>query len=127
MQTQSQKNTEVKSMQMSGEMDTCIQNCWDCYRICSQLLSHCLEKGGKHADPQHIKLLGECAKICNLSADFMLHKSDYQAAICEVCAEICIACAESCEAIADDEMMKKCVDACRKCASSCEQMAQSKH
>lgn len=127
MQTQSQKSTEVKSMEMSGEMETCIQNCLDGYKICSQLLSHCLEKGGKHADPQHIKLLLDCATICEVSADFMLRNSDRHSSICEVCAEICIACAESCEAIADDAMMKKCVDACRKCASSCEQMAHSKH
>lgn len=127
MQTQSQKSTEIKSMEMSGEMEACIQNCLDCYKICSQLLSHCLEKGGKHADPQHIKLLEDCAKICNISADFMLRNSAYYSSLCEVCAEICIACAESCEAIADDEMMKQCVDICKKCASSCEKMAHSKH
>ena len=127
MHTQNQKNTEIKLMGMSSEMDSCIRNCWECYQVCSQLLSYCLEKGGKHADPQLIKLLGECAKICNVSADFMLHKSDYHSSICEVCAEICNACAVSCEAIADDEMMKKCVDACRKCAGSCEKMGQSKH
>ena len=112
---------------MSSEMETCIQNCLDCYQVCSQLLSHCLEKGVKRAESQHIKLLGDCATICNLSADFMLRDSEYHSSTCEVCAEICIACAESCEAIADDEMIKKYVHACRKCASSCEKMAQSKH
>lgn len=123
MQTQDQKSIEGKSIGMSGSMEACIQICWDCYKICSQILSHCLEKGGKHADPKHIKLLADCARICDLSADFMLRHSDYHTSTCEVCVEICTACAESCKAIADDELMRTCVDVCRKCASTCEEMA----
>ncbi len=127
MQTQNQKSNEMKPMQMSGEMEICIQNCLDCYKICSQLLSHCLEKGGKHAESRHIKLVQDCAKICNLSAEFMLRNSVYHSSTCGVCAEICIACAESCAAFSDDEMMMKCSEACRKCATSCEKMGQAKH
>lgn len=123
MQTENQKNTDKKWMGASPSLEACIQNCLDCFQICSHTLVHCLEKGGKHADPKHIKLLGDCAKICNLSADFMIHHSDYHSSTCKVCAEICTACAESCEAFADDEMMKECAEICRKCATSCEEMA----
>lgn len=127
MQTQSQKSTQSKSTDMTGAMEVCIQNCLDCYKICSQMLIHCLEKGGEHAEAQHIKLLEDCAKICNLSADFMLRSSEFHSSICGECAEICTACAESCEAFADDEKMKNCAAVCRKCASSCDEMAQGKH
>lgn len=127
MQMQSQKSTESKTTGMSGAMEACIQDCLDGYKICSQMLIHCLEKGGEHAESQHIKLLEDCAKICNLSADFMLRNSEYHSSTCGECAEICTACAESCEAFADDEKMKKGAVVCRKCASSCDEMAKGKY
>lgn len=109
---------------MPSAMQECIQNCTQCFQVCSHVIDHCLRKGGKHADPQHIKLLSDCAKICHLSADFMIRVSDYHAATCGVCAEICNTCAESCEAIADgDEPMQVCASICRKCADSCEEMS----
>ena len=124
MQTQTNTSTQGKWMDMPSSMQTCIQNCLDCFQECSHLIDHCLQKGGIHADPKHIKLLNDCAKICNLSADFMLRHSDYHDVTCKSCAEICIACAESCEAMAEqDEMMKACAQVCRKCAASCEEMS----
>lgn len=124
MQTESQQSTNKKWMTHADpSMQSCIQNCLDCFQICSHVLNHCLEKGGKHAAPKQIKLLGDCAKICNLSADFMISNSDYHSSTCKVCAEICIACAVSCETFAGDEIMKTCADICRKCAASCEEMA----
>lgn len=122
MQTQNQKSTEKMSMGLSTSIESCIKSCLETYKISSSLLSHCLEKGGKHADPKHIKLLGDCARICNLSADFMIRQSDFYTSTCKVCAEVCTQCALSCESIADDEMMRACVEACRKCATSCEEM-----
>lgn len=123
MQTQSQISSDRKWMGVPSSMQICIQNCLDCFQVCSQTLTYCLEKSGKHAESQHIKLLGDCARICNLSADFMIRHSDYHASSCEVCAEICTACAISCDSFSDDEMMKACADICRKCAASCEDMA----
>lgn len=111
-------------MKMPTAMQECIQNCIDCFQVCSHMIEHCLQKGGKHASPQHIKLLDDCAKICNLSADFMIRNSDFHASTCQACAEICKACAEDCESLAsDDQMMKACAEVCRKCASSCEEMS----
>jgi hypothetical protein len=108
---------------MTDEMQMCIQNCTLCYQTCSQLIAHCLEKGGEQARKEHIQILIDCAEACAVSADFMLRKSDLHSRTCGVCAEACLACAESCEAIADDVMMKNCIEVCRRCADSCQKMA----
>ena len=110
--------------EISGEMRACIDNCNSCHAICVEMISHCLSIGGDHADPQHIKLLQDCAQICMTSADFMLRTSEFHPQTCAVCADICIACAESCESLAEGgDLMQVCADMCRRCAESCRSMA----
>lgn len=82
--------------------------------------THCLEVGGPHAAPDHIRIMLDCAQICMASADFMLRGSAHHADICRVCADICEACARSCEPL---DGMEDCVAACRACAESCRAMA----
>jgi hypothetical protein len=108
---------------VSDDMQLCIQNCLMCHQSCEQMIAHCLNKGGRHATPNHIRLLQDCADICEMSADFMLRGSPFHSRTCGVCAEICRACASDCDAIADDDMMKACAEMCRRCADSCESMA----
>jgi hypothetical protein len=109
----------------SAQMQECIDNCQRCHAICVETTTHCLEKGGRHAEAGHIRLLLDCAQICATSADFMLRGSDLHARTCGVCAEVCARCAESCERMADDEMMRRCAEECRRCAESCRKMAQA--
>ena len=109
---------------MADEVQKCIQSCTACHQVCLQAISHCLEKGGEHASPTHIRTLEDCAEICSVSANFMMRGSDLHPAICGACAEACLACADSCEKIADsDEMMKACANICRLCAESCQKMS----
>ena len=103
-------------------MDKAIQSAAECHRICLETITHCMNMGGEHADPKHLQLLMDCAKICALSVDFMARGSDFHKEICRICADICEACAESCEAL-DGEEMQRCADACRKCAEECRAMA----
>lgn len=106
------------------EMERCVQNCLDCYRLCMETVAHCLRMGGEHASPEHIGQLLDCAALCRTAAELMLRGSSLHPATCGVCAEACRACAESCERIAgDDELMRRCAEACRRCADSCGRMA----
>ena len=101
-------------------MESCIAQCLECYRVCSQMaLNHCLERGGRHVEPHHFRLMINCAQICRTAADFMLAGSELHVRVCAVCAEVCEACAESCEELD----MPQCVEACHLCADSCRQMA----
>lgn len=107
-----------------AEMRKCIDDCVECYRICAETTSHCLQLGGKHADAVHIRLLLGCADVCNTSATSMLLGSESSAQICAVCAEVCENCAQSCAQLAgDDDLVKRCADVCRRCVSSCRDMS----
>jgi hypothetical protein len=104
-------------------MQDCITNCLDCHSVCLATLSHCLEKGGDHAEASHIRLMQDCAQICITSADFMLRASPLHPMTCRICAEICELCADDCSRLADDETMVLCAETCRRCAQSCAEMA----
>lgn len=108
---------------LSDEMQACIENCMSCHQICVVTLSHCIEKGGRHAEAAHLKSLIDCAQICTTSADFMSRNSYIHPLVCGACAEACLTCAQSCELFAEDNA---CAEMCRRCADSCKQMA-TKH
>ncbi len=59
--------------QISHDMQACIDECLRCYQTCLGMASnHCLPTGGKHAEPEHLRLMLACAEICRTSAHFML-------------------------------------------------------
>lgn len=109
---------------MNEQMQSCIQECLDCHRACLETVTHCLEKGGRHAEPDHIRLLMDCAEICQTSANFMLRGSDLHPMTCEVCAEVCAECADDCERFDGDAQMQNCAAACRSCSEMCQTMAE---
>jgi hypothetical protein len=107
------------------EMDRCIKNCLECYQVCEETANHCLMMGGKHTEVVHIRLLLDCATLCNASAKLMIHNSDFHSDECKVCAEICNRCAESCKKIGNDAQMQSCIEICLRCAESCHEMAKA--
>jgi hypothetical protein len=107
-----------------AEMQQCIQNCQDCHGVCLSTVTHCLQRGGRHAEASHVGLLLDCAEICQTSANFMLRNSQLHTRTCAVCAEVCERCAEDCARFSDDEQMQQCAQMCRQCAESCRRMAQ---
>ncbi len=106
----------------SEEVKECIQDCLDCFRTCTETSVKCLKIGGKHAEKEHITLILDCARICSLSADFMLRNSLYYPQTCGITADICDECADTCDRFKDD-FMKQCTSVCRRCAESCREMA----
>lgn len=107
--------------QMKPEMKACLDACQSCHVTClSMVMNHCLEAGGAHVAPAHVKIMLDCAQICATSVDFMARGSEHHRHICRECAEICRACAASCEKL---DGMEDCVAACLRCAEACEKMA----
>ena len=50
---------------ISAEMQACMDACHHCHVTClSMTTQHCLEVGGAHAAPDHIKIMLDCAQIC---------------------------------------------------------------
>src|SRR5262245_59096909 len=81
-----------------------IRNTQDCEAICGQTVQYCLEMGGEHAPPAHIKLLLDCADICAATKNILLRGSHQQ--VLEACATLCELCAASCEKFVGDPQMK---------------------
>ena len=115
------------STQHGGDMERCIQACLECHAICVSSVPHCLKKGGKHAEPNHVRLLADCAQICITSADFMLRGSPLHAHTCAACAAVCAECAAECDKMGEDPMMQRCAESCRRCAESCKRMGMGAH
>ena len=115
--------TQTQHQHTAQEMRACIANCLNCHSTCMATITHCLQKGGQHAAVAHIRLMMDCAEICQISANFMLRGSDMHSRTCGVCAEICERCAQDCERLGDDAHMRACAEACRRCADSCRNMA----
>ncbi len=109
---------------MNEKMQSCIQECLGCHSICLQTAVHCLQKGGEHAQADHIRLLLDCAEICQTSANFMLRGSELHTLTCDICEEVCTQCGESCEQFGGDTEMQNCAQTCRRCAESCQAMAE---
>lgn len=107
----------------TAEMDRCIEACQSCHETCLESITHCLHLGGKHADPAHISMLMDCARICIADAEFMMMNSPLHGDVCAACAAVCDACADSCARLADERQMQLCADQCRRCAELCRAMA----
>lgn len=115
----------AQTISMTPEIRECIETCNTCHNICLEAVTYCLGMGGPHAEQNHIRLLTDCAEICQTSADFMLRGSDLHTRTCKVCEEVCRLCADDCERFRDDETMRRCAEICRQCAESCGKMAAS--
>ena len=50
---------------MDEEMRRCIDECLSCHRVCVTMVSqHCLDVGGQHVGPRHVRLMLACGEIC---------------------------------------------------------------
>ena len=102
------------------DLATCIANCTHCHQTCVTAAAEW--QGGEGGERTRLlRLILDCAEICQTSADFMLRRSDLHPLVCALCAEICRRCADACARI-EGEPMQGCAEACRRCAKSCEEM-----
>ncbi len=100
----------------------CIEECLRCYKAClGSAMTHCLQRGGDHTEPQHFRLMMACAEMCRASAHIMLLNSPFHRHACRGCAEICEQCAHNCDRLGD---MQECAEACRRCAECCWKMVE---
>lgn len=109
----------------SSQIEETMRALRHCHQTClGMAMTHCLEMGGAHARPQHLRLMMDCAQICATTADFLARKSQFHNHMCGFCADVCETCATDCENIGD---MRASVDACRACVAACRQAARLDH
>lgn len=105
---------------LSPDLAACIEDCQKCHLVCLNMATgHCLVKGGRHTEPEHLRTLLVCAEVCRTAAYVMITGSGLHRQVCAVCADTCDACISSCRDLDD---MKECINACEKCKNSCEKM-----
>lgn len=103
------------------DMLECARRCGECHRLCVEALRHFLALGGAHAEPAVVRLLLDCAQICNTNQDFVLRQSPLLARTCRLCAEVCADCSQQCDLLAyGDVLIERCAAACRDCAQACQ-------
>lgn len=95
-----------------------------CQSICIETIQHCLQVGGAHVAPSHLRLMQDCADACETTPKFLLRGSPQHGQITAACATLCELCAQSCEQFTGDAQMKACADECRRCAAACQQLVQ---
>ncbi|MBV9996621.1 MAG: four-helix bundle copper-binding protein [Caulobacteraceae bacterium] len=110
---------------LSVQTRECIRALAECHAVCvTEATVRCLETGGEHARPQHLRLMADCAAVCRLASDFLVQKSQFQHRICVLCADICEVCAADCEKLGQ---MEECREACRRAAALCRMVSHPEH
>ena len=107
--------------QFSQQTRAVIMALQQCHTVChSMAMTYCLEMGGEHARPQHLRLMLDCAGMCAFTADALGRKSQFHTRFAALCAEVCETCAEDCAALGG---MEECVETCRDCARLCREIS----
>ncbi len=104
----------------------CIEAASDCYTSCTETLTYCLDAGGELAEPEHLRLLLDCAEICQTSQNTLLRGSGLSQLLATVSIEACEKCAESCRAlVGSGEQLAGCAEVCMHCAECCRELVVS--
>ena len=107
--------------QLSQKTRAAIATLQHCHATChSMAMTHCLEMGGEHARPQHLRLMLDCAAFCAFTADAVGRKSQFHTRYAALCAEVCQTCGDDCAAIGN---MEECVASCRDCVTVCRELS----
>ncbi len=100
----------------------CIDACNKCAQACYECFTACLNEPDTNARKNCIKLLVECAMMCQMSAATMSMDGQFAKPHCQMCAQICKKCAQECSMFKDTHC-QKCADICRMCEAECNAMS----
>ncbi|USZ69445.1 four-helix bundle copper-binding protein [Halorussus salilacus] len=110
----------LQQLDVSDEMDECIDNCFEATQACEWCADECIDEDEDMA--RCIRLCRDVADIASMHARFMVRSSEFHEDLAATCADACEECADECEQH-DHEHCQVCADVLRECAESCRQMA----
>jgi hypothetical protein len=115
---------ERERLAITPMMRDCIESASEAYTVCTETLTHCLHGDGELGDARHLRLLIDCAEICQTAENALLRASELSQLLATVCIEACEKCAESCRALdGSDEQLALCAEVCLRCADRCRELA----
>jgi hypothetical protein len=95
-----------------------------CQGVCMETAAHCLRMGGQYAEAPLVRLLWDCAYVCEMSGEFDRLESPLQVrGAYEIVAELCDRAAQRCASFPYDRRMMLCADTCRRSAEICREKA----
>ena len=105
--------------------ETCLDACGSCARTCDETYVHCFTAltEGKKEHAKAMRLLGDCAGFCALSACMIAKDSPLMAYSCQSCAEACKVTAAEVSKF-DSPEMKLAVKKLNECEKSCRAMVE---
>lgn len=103
---------------MHQEHQEIIRQLNDCANESNHCFNACLQEEEVNMMAPCIKLVRDCADICQFTASMLARGSEHAHHLLKECAVICQDCAEEC-AKHDYDHCKKCTEVCRKCTEAC--------
>jgi hypothetical protein len=97
----------------------CVEACRECHESCLEIAGYCVSMQGYYAEIGHVRLLEDCARVCELTLDFLLRTSEMRRDLAGVCVEVAERCAADCERFDYDQRLLECAAVCRRCAEAC--------
>ena len=80
----------------NNHMQSCIDACNKCAQACLECFNACLNEPDLNARKNCVKMLVECAMMCQMSAATMSMGGSFTTEHCQMCAKVCDKCAEEC-------------------------------
>lgn len=102
-------------------MEQMVQLRTQCVISCQHTYAACLSSLTRYLQPEHTRLLLDCAESCHISANFLLRESPTAGDFCTVAARLCERCADECERVIG---LEECAEVCRNCAELCRLMGE---
>lgn len=106
---------------VTNNYQSCIDACGRCAQACYECFEACINEPDLNARRSCVKMLIECAKMCEMSVGIMSMDGQFAKEHCGLCATICDKCAQECRMF-KDEHCQKCAEECTNCATECRKM-----
>ena len=107
---------------VSDAYQKCIDACSRCAQACYECFEACLNEADIQARANCIKMLVECARMCEMSVAGMSANAQFSKPHCALCATVCDGCAKECSMF-QDAHCQKCAQICTDCANECRNMS----
>lgn len=115
--------SEDECFHLDKTHEDCLKACADCAKACDMTFNHCYHQviDGKKEHARSMRLAGDCAAFCGLSACNIAKMSPLMMHSCMACAEACKTTVAEVEKFDSDEM-KMAARKLRECEKSCREM-----
>lgn len=104
----------------NGHDHACVLALNECRAACLDMVGHSIRMQGYYAELGHVRLLEDCARLCESTVDFLLRGSELAPEMLALCGEVCRRSARDCERFDYDQQLLDCAAACNRCAESCD-------